>query len=133
MAAHLSASRRAAGKSDNHFHTKTLGQQNGFAKALGVAGGMFCVRVNGIAVATERGYLNSAILKFFLPGLGLGGVSKEFVDRTMMGSGIAAGSNLHRFESECAYLIQHFVQRKLFVDGVEDADGNFALRCRWDR
>ncbi len=47
-----------------------------------------------------------------------------------MRSRIASRANLHGFEAQSAHFVQHFIQRKIFVDGIENADGNFArLRC----
>src|SRR5271165_3805125 len=89
---------------------------------------MFFVRVNWIAVATQRGHLNPAVGKFFLPRLGLGGVFEKFGHGTMFRARVAARADLHRFETERADLVEHFIKRKIVVNGVEDADGNFALR-----
>jgi len=115
-------------KANYNLYAQTLGEKDRSAKALGVAGGMFFVGVNGIAMAAQRGHVNAPILKFFLPGLGLGGVGKKFLHRAVMRAWITASADLHRFKTEGAHLLKHLVQGKLVVDRVEDADGDVALR-----
>src|SRR5580693_618178 len=94
---------------------------------------MFFIWVNGIAVAAQRGHLNPAIRKFLQPGFGFGGVIKKLLHWAMFRAWVAACPDFHSFEAERAYFVEHFIERKFVVNGVEDADGNFALRQRRSR
>jgi len=67
----------------------------------------------------------SLVFKFFSARLGLAAIGDELVEGTMAIVGIAAV----RFpwpRGEGADLIEHGVEREMFVDGVKDADGNLA-------
>src|SRR3982074_2803470 len=74
----------AAGKTYDHFNVETFGKLYGFAKSFRVAGGVFGIRMDGIAVTTESGDVNATILEFFLPGFGFGRVRQEFIEGAMM-------------------------------------------------
>jgi len=80
--------------------------------------------MNGISVAAQRGNVNATIFKFLFPRFRFCSIGKEFINRTVPGTGIAAGANLHCFQTEGTHAIEHFVEREFFVDGIEDADRN---------
>jgi hypothetical protein len=40
--------------------------------------------------------------------------------------GVAACADFHGFQAKSADFVEHGVERKMFVDRIEDADGNFA-------
>ena len=62
---------RTPGEADDDLDANALGQQYSLLKSLPVRGGMFGIRVNGIAMATQRGNRNSAVLKFLETTLSL--------------------------------------------------------------
>ena len=67
--------------------------------------------MDGIAVATKRGYLNVAIGEFFLPGFGFGAIADKFVERAMLVVRISAGADLHGFEAQGGDAIEHGIER----------------------
>src|SRR6266403_2552684 len=122
----LGSSAGAAGKADDDFHVEHFGEEDGLAKGVYVFLGVLGIGMNGVPVATEGGNANPLVFKFFLPGLGLAAIGDELVEGTMAIVGIAAGPDFHGLEAEGADLIEHGVEREMFVDGGEDADGNLA-------
>src|SRR6266850_2321084 len=122
----LGSSAGAAGKTHDDFHVEHFGEEDGLAKGVYVFLGVLRIGMNGVPVATEGGNANPLVFKFFLPGLGLAAIGDELVEGTMAIVGIAAGPDFHGLEAEGADLIEHGVEREMFVDGVEDADGNLA-------
>src|SRR5580700_6360550 len=113
----------AAGEADDNFYVQHFREKNSFAKSIDVFLGVFGVGMNGIAMTTEGSDADAAVFKFFQPGFGLGAVSDEIIERAMVIVGIAAGADFHGFEAKGSDFVEHGVEGKMVVDGVEDADG----------
>src|SRR6266850_2121545 len=122
----LGSSAGAAGKADDDFHVEHFGEEDSLAKGVYVLLGVFGIGMNGVAVATQRGDADPLVFKFFLPSLGLAAIGDELVEGTMAIVGITARADFHGLKAEGADLVEHRVERKMFVDGVKDADGNLA-------
>src|SRR5256884_6453433 len=59
---------------------RSLGEKHGFAECVDIFFGDAGIGMDGVAVTTQRGHANAAVLEFFHPGFGLGAVGDE-VDR----------------------------------------------------
>jgi hypothetical protein len=86
---------------------------------------MLGIRMNGIAVAAQRGYAQATILEFLYPGFGLRGIVIDFVDGAMVRTRIAAGADFHGLEAEGADFVEHGVKGEVLVNRIKDTDGNF--------
>ena len=123
---------RASRKADNDFDFEHFREEHGLAEGVDVFLRVLGVGMNGIAVATERGDADATVFKLFQPGFGFRAVGDQVVERAVMIVGIAAGADFHGFQAESGDFVEHFVDRELFVNGIEDADGDFAEGCGWN-
>src|SRR5882724_335257 len=115
-----------AGETDDDFDFQHFREENSLAERVDVFLGVFCVGMNRVAVAAESGYANVLVFKFPEPGFGFGAVGDQFVERAVFVVGVAAGADFHGFEAEGGDFFEHFVDGEMVVDGIEDADGDFA-------
>ncbi len=120
-------------EADNHFHAQALGEKHRAAERFGVALGDFRVRMNGVAVATERRYSNIFVFELLFPGAHLGRIVQQFLHRTMLVAGIASGSDLDGLDSPCRELLDHHVGREIRESRIENADRNLARDSRRKR
>src|SRR5216684_9148849 len=63
----LGSAARAAGKTNDHFYIEDFGEEHGLAECINIFLRVLSIGMNGIAVATESGDANPAVLKLFLP------------------------------------------------------------------
>src|SRR6267142_252615 len=102
----LRSAARAAGKTDDHFYIQHFGEENGLAERVDIFLRVLRIGMNGVAMTTESGDANPAVLKFFQPGFCLSAVFDQVVERTMMIIRVAAGADLHRFKTEGAEFVE---------------------------
>src|SRR6266851_3602559 len=122
----LGSAARAARKADDDFDTENFREKHGVTESVDVLLSVLWIGMKRVAVATQSGDANPAVFEFFLPCFGLSAVGDELVERAMTIIRVAAGADLHGFETQSADLIKHGVEREMFIDGVENADRNLA-------
>src|SRR6266851_410158 len=122
----LGGAARAARIANDDFDTENFREQNGVAECFDVLLSVLWIGMKRIAVAAQSGDANPAVFEFYLPCFGLSAVGDELVERAMTIIRVAAGADLHGFETQSADLIKHGVEREMFIDGVENADRNLA-------
>src|SRR5260370_5139845 len=93
----LRSAARAAGKADDDFYFEDFSEEDGLAEGIDVFLGMLGIRMNGVAMTTERGDANSAVFKFFLPGFGFAAVGDAIIETPEPSVLIASLGDLHRF------------------------------------
>src|SRR6266436_8854150 len=118
-----------SGKTDDNLNVEHFRKQNCFTKSVGIFLRVLGVGMNWISVATEGRDAQTLIFKSLLPGFGLGLVLDQFIKRAVTIIWIAAGADFHGFEAEGAHFVQHFIERKMLVNGVEDTDGDLLFRA----
>src|SRR6266566_9410714 len=122
----LGGAARAARKANDDFYTENFREKHGVAESVDVLLSVLWIGMKRIAVAAQSGDANPAAFEFFLPCFGLSAVGDELVERAMTIIRVAAGADLHGFETQSADLIKHGVEREMFIDRVENADRNLA-------
>src|SRR5713226_80883 len=122
----LGSAARTAGEAHDHFYIQDFGEKDSLAKRIDVFLGMLGIGMDGVAMATESGNANPAVFKLFQPGFCFTAVGDEVVERTMRIVRIASRANLHGLKTEGGDFVQHGVERQMFVDRIEHADGNLA-------
>src|SRR6266849_1577817 len=96
----LGSAARTAGKTDDDFYIQDFGKEDGLAERIDVFLGLLGIGVNGVAMTTQSGNANPPVFKLFLPGFRLAAVGDQLVKRAMAVAGIAAGTDLHGFQTE---------------------------------
>src|SRR5438477_7389340 len=76
-------------------------------------------------MTAEGSDANALIFEFLLPRAGLCLVLNQLVECAMRIIWIAARANFHGLKPESTDLIEHFIERKVIVNGIENANGNF--------
>ena len=75
-------------------------------------------------MTTESGDKTSPVFKFFQPSFRFTAIGDEIVEGAMRIVRIASGADLHGFQTQCGDFVEHGVERKMFIDGIEHADGD---------
>src|SRR5712664_1403453 len=120
----------AAGKTDNHFYLEHFREQDGFAKRINIFLRVLRIRMNGIAMTTERSNANPAVVKLFQPGFRFSAVIDKFVERTMVVVWVPSRAYLHGLQAQGSDFVQHGVKREMFVNRIEHANRNLAQVTR---
>ena len=120
----------AAGKVDDHGNLHLLRQEDGLSEILVES---FChrgVRMKWISRTVERPHPDIAIFKLLFPRFAFGRIGQDVFHRNVFGQAISTRGYFHGFNALGGELIEHFVESEVVVDGIDEADGNFARRRR---
>src|SRR5260370_7401834 len=118
----LRSAARTAGKADDDFYIEDFGEEHGLAERVDIFLSVLEIGMNGIAVTTERGDVNSAVFKFFLPCFGFGSISDEIVEWAMRIVRIASRADLHDFHTQRGDSIQHGIEGEVVIYWLKSPD-----------
>src|SRR5260370_36378161 len=92
---------RTAGKTDDNFYSEDFGKEHGLAGRIDVFLRVLGIGMNGVAMTTESRNANPAVFKLFQPGSRFSVVIDEVVEGPVVVVWIAAGADLHCFQTDC--------------------------------